>query len=85
MVRTIFHKTKIDLQRWFLAIALVLNAEKAISARQLAQKIKVNKNTGWFMLMRIRNAMREQREFIEKIINADDVYAKGKTNHSFNY
>lgn len=59
-VRTIFHKTKIDLQRWFLAISLVLSARKGISARQLARDIEVNKNTGWLMLMRIRKSMRDQ-------------------------
>jgi transposase-like protein len=42
-VGTIFHKTKLDCQKWFLAISLVLNAKKGISARQLARDIEVNK------------------------------------------
>lgn len=70
-VRTIFHKTKIDLQRWFLAIDLVLNARKDISARQLSQIIDVNKNTGQLILSRIRKALREQNtlltDFFSKI------------------
>jgi len=44
-VRTIFHKTKLPLQKWFLAICLILNAKKGISARQLARDLKVNKDT----------------------------------------
>ena len=77
-VRTIFHKTKVDLRKWFLAISIVLNARKGISARQLAQDIKVNKNTAWSMKMRIRKAMREYRDFLEGIIEVDKAYIGGK-------
>src|SRR5947209_1702850 len=41
-VGTIFHKTKLDFQKWFVAISLVLNGKKGISARQLSRDIKVN-------------------------------------------
>ncbi len=77
-VNTIFHKSKIDLQRWFLAIALVLNARKGISARQLARDIDVNKNTAWLMLMRIRKAMVEDGELLQGIVEADETYIGGK-------
>jgi len=60
-VRTIFHKTKLPLQKWFLAICLVLNAKKGISARQLARDLKVNKDTAWNMSKRIREAVVNQR------------------------
>lgn len=77
-VKTIFHKTKIDLQRWFLAISLVLNAKKGISARQLARDIEVNKNTAWLMLMRVRKAMLEQGVLLRGIVEADETYIGGK-------
>lgn len=77
-VGTIFHKTKVDLQKWFLAVTLVLNAKKGISARQLARDIEVNKNTGWFMLMRIRRAMLEQGDLLKGIVEADETYIGGK-------
>src|SRR4030042_574380 len=44
-VRTIFHNSKLELQKWFLATTLILNAKKGMSARQLARELKVNKNT----------------------------------------
>jgi len=77
-VSTIFHKTKVDLQKWFLAISLTLNAKKGISARQLARDIEVNKNTAWYMLMRLRTAMTEYGELLQGIIEADETYIGGK-------
>jgi transposase-like protein len=77
-VQTIFHKTKCDLQKWFLAISLVLNAKKGLSARQLARDIEVTKDTAWSMLMRIRKAFKEYGDLLEGIIEADETYIGGK-------
>ncbi len=77
-VDTIFHHTHLPLQKWFLAISLVLNAKKGISARQLARDLEVNKNTAWYMGMRIRNAMFEQPELMRGIIEMDVCYIGGK-------
>ncbi len=77
-VGTIFHKTHLDLQKWFLAISLVLNAKKGISARQLSRDIEVNKNTAWYMGMRIRRAMFEQGELLRGIVEMDETYIGGK-------
>jgi transposase-like protein len=70
-VGTIFHKTKLDLQKWFLAISLILNAKKGISARQLARDINVNKNTAWYMQIRIGRAMIQNYQLLSGIIEAD--------------
>jgi len=78
LVGTIFHKTKADLQKWFLAISLVLNAKKGISSRQLARDIEVTKDTAWFMIMRIRKAFVEYGDLLEGIVEADETYIGGK-------
>ena len=79
-VRTIFHKTKVDLQKWFLAISLILNAKKAISSRQIAKDIEVNRNTAWYMGIRIRRAMFESqsRNMLQGIVEMDETYIGGK-------
>ena len=63
-VGTVFHHTHVPLQKWFLAVFLVLNLEKRRSARQLARDLQVNKNTAWRISTKIREAMYFQREFI---------------------
>lgn len=77
-VGTIFHKTKLDLQKWFLALSLVLNAKKGYSARALGRDIEVTKDTAWRMFMQIRKALIEQHELMEGIIEADETYIGGK-------
>jgi len=78
-VGTIFHDTKLDMQKWFLAISLILNAKKGLSARQLARDIEVNKNTAWSMGMRIRKALAQKEgEFLSGIVEMDEVYIGGK-------
>jgi len=77
-VNTIFHHTHLDLQKWFLAISLILSAKKGISARQLGRDIEVNRNTAWYMGMRIRNAMLEQGELLRGVCEMDETYIGGK-------
>jgi transposase-like protein len=67
-VGTFFHKTHIDLQKWFLAIRLVIQSPEQISVRQLAREIGVSKNTAMYMLRRIRSEMDEPSGLLNRIL-----------------
>jgi transposase-like protein len=71
-VGTLFHRTRIELQKWFTAIPLVLNSKGSISIRQLARELGVNKNTAAYMVTRICRAMNEEAELLRKIIYRSD-------------
>ena len=75
---TIFQKTKIELQKWFLAVSLVLNAKKSLSSHQLARDLDLNQKTAWYMVMRIRTAMAEDGMLLSGIVEADEAYIGGK-------
>lgn len=79
-VGTIFHHTHLQLQKWFLALSLVLNAKKGISARQLGRDLQVNKDTAWRIAMKIRQAMtqRAHRELLTGVVEMDETYVGGK-------
>lgn len=70
-VGTLFHKTRVDLQKWFLAIQIVLNSSGDISGRQLAKEIDVNRNTAVYMIKRIRKAMTDEIELINRFVEND--------------
>jgi len=60
-VGTVFHGTRVPLQKWFLSIALMMGETKDPSARSLASLVQVNKNTANSLVKRIRSA--RAREF----------------------
>lgn len=77
-IGTIFHDTRLPLQKWFLAIALILNAKKGISSRQLARDIDVHVETAWSMGHRIRKAMKQDSSLLSGIVEMDETYIGGK-------
>jgi len=79
-IQTIFHHTHLPLQKWFLAVSLILNAKKGLSSRQLSRDLQVNKDTAWRIAMKIREAMsqHQQRELLTGIVEIDEAYIGGK-------
>ncbi len=76
---TVFHGTKIALQKWFLAIMLMANAKKSLSSCQLARDINVTQQSTLFMMHRIRAEMASKNDILlQGIIEADETYIGGK-------
>ena len=76
---TVFHGTKIALQKWFLAISLIANAKKSLSSHQLARDLDLNQKTAWYIVTRIRAEMAKKGgALLEGIIEADETYIGGK-------
>ena len=53
-VRTIFHKTKCDIQKWFYLINLVFSGQADIPVRKLGEMLDVTKDTASRMLKKVR-------------------------------
>ena len=77
---TVFHGTKIPLQKWFLAIGLILNAKKGLSSYQLQRDLDLNQKTAWYILVRIRAEMLKKTNalLLQGIIEADETYIGGR-------
>lgn len=52
---TLFDNTKIELQKWLLAIYIVTLQNKTISSLQLSKDINVTQKTAWLILQRIKD------------------------------
>ena len=69
-VNTIFHKSKIDLQKWFMLIWLYFNSPVEFTVRQIGEDLLVTKDTAWLMLKKIKMAEESEKEKLKSIINA---------------
>ena len=76
---TLFHGTKVSLQKWFLAIYLATSHKKGISSVQLHKDIGVTQKTAWFMLQRIRNCYKIRGIIqLQHEVEIDETYVGGK-------
>ncbi len=76
---TVMQKTKIPLQKWFLGIALIVNAKKSLSSYQLARDLELNQRSAWYLMQRVRAAMAaNQGSFLRGIVEADETFLGGR-------
>jgi hypothetical protein len=54
---TLFNDTHLPLDKWFMAVALMVNAKKGLSAKQIQRDLGVAYKTAWYLSHRIRQAM----------------------------
>jgi transposase-like protein len=76
---TMFDNTKVELQKWFLAIYIVTSHKKGISSLQLSKDIDVTQKTAWFMLQRIRNCFGiSDNDKLDNEVEIDETFVGGK-------
>jgi transposase-like protein len=77
---TIFHNTHLPLIVWFQAIALMLNAKKGLSAKQLQRDLGIGGyKTAWYLNHRIREAMADgEIPMLGGTVEIDETYVGGK-------
>src|SRR3954451_17796715 len=55
---TIFHGTKISIRTWLFVVLEMCAAKNGVSAREIERKYDLTPKSAWFMLHRIREAMK---------------------------
>ena len=78
---TMFDNTKIELQKWFLAMWLITSHKKGISSLQLSRDINVTQKTAWFMNHRIRACFgleNDSNSDLGNEVEIDETYVGGK-------
>jgi transposase-like protein len=71
---TIFHRSKLSLLTWFLAIYAIASHSNGISALQLQAQLGLGSyKTAWLMLLKLRRAMVDpDRTFLEDLVEVDE-------------
>ncbi len=76
-VGTIFHDSHLPLTKWYLAILLMCEAKKGISAHQMKRTLGMAYKTAWYLCHRIREAMAKANEGQPKasgVVEMDETY-----------
>ncbi|HEX6964002.1 MAG TPA: IS1595 family transposase [Lacipirellula sp.] len=85
-VGTLFERSKIPLTKWLMATFLLCASKKGMSAHQLHRMLGVSYKSTWFMMHRIREAMREGKlpdplGGAGKTVEVDETYVGGKAHN----
>jgi transposase-like protein len=76
---TVFHDTHLPLTKWFLAVYLICQSKKGMSAHQLHRMLKIHYRTAWYLCHRIRHAVEQVTEpKLDGVIEIDETYVGGK-------
>jgi transposase-like protein len=72
---TIFDKSHLSLHKWFMAIALIVEGKKGVSAKQIARHLGLESSykTVWYLCHRIREAMQDGGLLVG-VVEADHTY-----------
>jgi transposase-like protein len=79
MVGTVFERSHIPLHKWLLAAFLLCASKKGISAHQMHRMLGITYKSAWFMMHRLREAMKpgakpEPMGGEGKVVEADETY-----------
>lgn len=81
MSGTIMHDSHLPLRKWFLAIYLMVESRRGISANQLKRTLGVHYKTAWYLCHRIREAMGNDPldgPSLVGVVEVDETYVGGK-------
>jgi transposase-like protein len=76
---TVFHDSHLPLWKWFLAIYLIGESKKGISAKQLQRTLGVSYKTAWYLGHRVRSAMEDDSPVpLKGIVEIDETWIGGR-------
>lgn len=80
LTNTIFHGTKVPVRTWLFVVVEMCSAKNGISAREVERKYDVTAKTAWFMLHRIREAMKLEplAGLLAGTVQADETWMGGQ-------
>jgi transposase-like protein len=85
-VKTIFEDSALGLDKWLVAMWMLANCKNGISSYELAATLGITQKSAWFMLQRLREAMRESKFGRSKLgggesgtVESDETFIGGAT------
>lgn len=81
---TIFHDSHLPLIKWFMAVYLLCESRKGMSANQIKRMLGVSYKTAWYLCHRIRAAMKIfDAPMLDGTVEMDETFVGGKRRNKF--
>ncbi len=82
-VKTVFERSKIPLSKWLAALFLLTSSKKGVSAHQVHRSLAISYKSAWFMMHRLREALRQGGNLASlggkgKIVESDETFFVNK-------
>ncbi len=83
-VGTIFESSHIPMTKWLMAIYMMCNAKKGVSANQLHRSLGISYKSAWFLCHRVREAMNKEplKTKLSGEVEVDETYIGGKAKNN---
>jgi transposase-like protein len=79
---TIFNDSHLPLWKWFLAVYLMTESKKGMSACQIQRSLAISYPTAWYLCHRVRSAIKEVNPApLKGTVEVDETYVGGKRRH----
>jgi transposase-like protein len=80
-VGTIFEDSALGMDKWMIAVWLIVNAKNGISSYEVARALGITQKSAWFMMHRVRLALHE-KHFVQlggsgKEVEVDETFIGG--------
>ena len=76
---TLFHRSSVPLQKWYVAIWMFMTSGKGLSSVRLSKDIEVTQKTAWLMLHRIRECFSNENDSkLDGVVEIDETFVGGK-------
>lgn len=79
---TVFEDSPIPLDKWMMVVWLVVNCKNGVSSWEIHRDLKVTQKTAWFMLHRVRLALKNESGFLlggeGSEVEVDESFVGGK-------
>jgi transposase-like protein len=84
---TIFHGSKVSVRTWLFVIFEMCASKNGVSAREIERKYDLTAKTAWFMLHRIREAMKREplAGLLSGTVVADETWIGGRPANRHGY
>jgi len=79
-VGTVMEDSAIPLDKWLVAMWMILNCKNGVSSCEIAKDVRVSQKSAWFMLHRIRLSMQDEAlgSKFSGEVEADETFIGGK-------